>query len=376
MQLLRLRSFCVLQLKPNKTDHTGLTNLHRACEVGDLAQVKYLISIGANVNKTSNRLHSLTTPLIFAATHGHHSIVSVLIKAGAEVDTGDLQGNTPLFKAASYGHTECVERLLNAGANPNVKNRYDTICIQYAALQGHCDVVKMLLQHGADVNAKSERNEPFPLIAASMRGHVTVVEEMLKYNPQLNNVYEESHYTALYAASLSFMMSLYELQDSSLQLSCITNLIMKGSKLSSKCLDVARIHFMGSFSKRKDYVLFFRLLVRAFAYNSSDAECVQYYRKLFQHATRLGTFKWRFVQLLISAGFTPSSQQLNSLAQHFTGDEKTALDKFVTTPRSLQDQAVVVVRTQLQANVMCSLTHLEIPDHIKDYITLINLTDI
>ena len=306
--------------------------------------------------------------------------MSLLIQAGAEVDTKDLQGNTPLFKAASYGHTECVELLLNAGANPNVRNKYNTICIQYAALQGHSDVVKLLLQHGADVNAKSERNEAFPLIAASMRGHITVVEEMLKFNPELDNFYRGKHYTALYGACSSYLESLNGLRNngSSLQfhLSCITKLIMMGSRLSSTCLDL--LHSGSSYPHlvTPDYILFFCLLLRAFAYNGSDTDCVQCYTKLFEHATQLGGYKWRFVLLVISAGFTPSPEQLNKLSHTFTADQKSALDKFVTTPRSLQDQSCVMVRRQLQPNVMCRIKQLQIPYHISDYITLINLTDI
>ncbi|KAJ3078756.1 hypothetical protein HK102_004263 [Quaeritorhiza haematococci] len=60
------------------------------------------------------------TPLHLAASHGHHRVVFILAKAGAQVDAV-CENGTPLHMAARHGFANVVRVLIGAGADPNVR---------------------------------------------------------------------------------------------------------------------------------------------------------------------------------------------------------------------------------------------------------------
>ena len=74
------------------------------------------------------------TPLHYAATFSKNpEILSLLIKAGADVNAKDACGNTPLHGAASYNENpEILTILLNAGADVNAKNDGGTTPLDWA----------------------------------------------------------------------------------------------------------------------------------------------------------------------------------------------------------------------------------------------------
>lgn len=60
------------------------------------------------------------TPLHLAAMEGHAESVKYLLSVGAEVDAKNVVGWTPLLWASATGATECVEILVEAGADVNL----------------------------------------------------------------------------------------------------------------------------------------------------------------------------------------------------------------------------------------------------------------
>lgn len=79
-----------------------------------------LIRSGSDVNETHPG--NQWTPLLAAAAGGHPKMCDVLIKAGANLNAQDANGNTPLHLARAGGHTKTASVLLAAGADPNIKN--------------------------------------------------------------------------------------------------------------------------------------------------------------------------------------------------------------------------------------------------------------
>ncbi len=61
------------------------------------------------------------TPLAYAAKHGHHDVVSILLAKGADPTSGGSDGLTPLHRAASQGRIGAARVLLNAGVDPLIK---------------------------------------------------------------------------------------------------------------------------------------------------------------------------------------------------------------------------------------------------------------
>ena len=102
-------------------DDASMPMIHRACQRGDFHTVKRLLVEDPNV------VHETTDtddqPLHFACWQKHESIVALLIKHGADVNSrGDFQ-QTPLHYAVFEGDeysTPVVQLLLVAGADPNL----------------------------------------------------------------------------------------------------------------------------------------------------------------------------------------------------------------------------------------------------------------
>mmetsp|Transcript_48161 Transcript_48161/g.114607 ORF Transcript_48161/g.114607 Transcript_48161/m.114607 type:complete len:169 (+) Transcript_48161:29-535(+) len=94
--------------------------LHGPAAAGDESTVKRLINQGAQVNSQDE---DGWTPLRWAVQHGHMSIMRLLIKAGAEVDTRfGKKEKTSLHHAAYQGREDVCKLLLEAKAEVNPKD--------------------------------------------------------------------------------------------------------------------------------------------------------------------------------------------------------------------------------------------------------------
>jgi hypothetical protein len=81
------------------------TPLTAACKGGNVSVVEELVKAGADVNLQDD---DGNTPLIAACEGGHVSVVTELVKAGADVNLQDDDGNTPLIAACEGGHVSVV----------------------------------------------------------------------------------------------------------------------------------------------------------------------------------------------------------------------------------------------------------------------------
>ena len=72
----------------------GRTELHMACESGDLLHVKHLVNCGADVNALTSLGES---PLFYAAYFGYSDIVLFLKSCGGDLNNQTAYGETPLL---------------------------------------------------------------------------------------------------------------------------------------------------------------------------------------------------------------------------------------------------------------------------------------
>ena len=71
----------------DKRDADGLTKLHHAAKKGDLAEVKRLVSAGADVNcGTAGRFEFGKPALHIASQYGHLEVVRFLLDSGADIE--------------------------------------------------------------------------------------------------------------------------------------------------------------------------------------------------------------------------------------------------------------------------------------------------
>uniref|UniRef100_A0A8C3TDE1 Ankyrin repeat domain 17 n=1 Tax=Chelydra serpentina TaxID=8475 RepID=A0A8C3TDE1_CHESE len=97
--------------QPEHESEGGRTPLMKAARAGHVCTVQFLISKGANVNRTTaNNDH---TVLSLACAGGHLAVVELLLAHGADPTHRLKDGSTMLIEAAKGGHTSVVCYLLD-----------------------------------------------------------------------------------------------------------------------------------------------------------------------------------------------------------------------------------------------------------------------
>jgi ankyrin repeat protein len=157
-------------------DKNGLTPLLVAIKNGHADVVSMLIKAGSNLESQGG---GGRTPLMWAAAGGHTDVVILLMDKGADVKTVDSDGQTPLLAAAENGHTAVVEVLLEQESDFEFKVSGGRTPLFWAAEKGHEEIVRLLRDLGADTETR-DANDQTPLIVAARYGHEAVVRLLLQ----------------------------------------------------------------------------------------------------------------------------------------------------------------------------------------------------
>jgi ankyrin repeat protein len=133
----------------------------------------------AQLNFLSSKGH---TALLLAAALGNLPIVQELLKAGAEVDIPDKDGDTPLLIACQgdkKSHLEIAKLLIEKKADVNFRNNNGVTCLHRATFNNNVDMLNILLAHGANVNAKNVIKQ-YPLHLAAEKGFTEIAELLIQ----------------------------------------------------------------------------------------------------------------------------------------------------------------------------------------------------
>jgi len=139
------------QAAPAPAGDASAVALHKACEDGDLNQVKTLLDQGAPIDGPSGKYGF--TPLIAAAADGHLEVLNYLIQKQAKLDTSDKEGSTPLLHACWEDKTDCALALINAGAHVNYASNANRTPLMYASMKGNDAIVAALIAHQVKLDA-------------------------------------------------------------------------------------------------------------------------------------------------------------------------------------------------------------------------------
>ncbi|PSN47477.1 hypothetical protein C0J52_01951 [Blattella germanica] len=126
------------------------------------------------------------TPLSRAANKGNVAQVKELLSLGADVNIANFSGWTPLHVASCNGHVQACNELLSAeNVNLNARTNYMWTPLHWASSNGHMSVVKLLLSKGADGTLMTIAGQTAAQIA-SVKNHKEVshyIKKFLSFHP-------------------------------------------------------------------------------------------------------------------------------------------------------------------------------------------------
>lgn len=122
----------------NHLNASGESPLMLAALNGELDLSEKMVKKGADVNKTG------WTPLHYAASNGHVTVIKLLLENHAYIDAESPNGSTPLMMAGMYGSVEAVKLLLEEGADPLLKNQQGLTALEFAKTGKRPDATEIL----------------------------------------------------------------------------------------------------------------------------------------------------------------------------------------------------------------------------------------
>ena len=123
-----------------------------AAVANDVGTLRMLLQLGASAKQITSRYDG--TALIAAAHLGHDEVVKMLIEAGAPLDHVNNLGWTALIESIVLGdggkrHTETLRALVKAGANFNLADRNGQTPLALARSKRYMAMVQILQKAGA-----------------------------------------------------------------------------------------------------------------------------------------------------------------------------------------------------------------------------------
>ncbi|HEY6457576.1 MAG TPA: ankyrin repeat domain-containing protein [Steroidobacteraceae bacterium] len=171
--------------RPKDENHGGFTPLIYAARIGCIDCAKVLLKAHADINLPDP---DGETALLLSIINMHFDFASYLITAGADVNRWDFYGQTPLYAAIDMA-------TLPSGGRPDLPSEDKTLPLQ---------VADQLLKGGANVNAQLKLRPPYrngvfdrggdqvlstgatPLLVAAKSGNNDAVKLLLKYHPMVD----------------------------------------------------------------------------------------------------------------------------------------------------------------------------------------------
>ena len=132
---------------------------------GDLKSAGELLRAGANPNAMDGEGQ---TALHYAAYQGNTDAAKLLLAARADVNVRDASGLTPLHAAAFEGRVLLASLLLQKGAAVGPRDAAGNTPLHYAVLGDHVEMAALLLGTGAEPLAVNARGQSPAQIAQAM----------------------------------------------------------------------------------------------------------------------------------------------------------------------------------------------------------------
>ena len=158
-----------------------IMNIVDAVENGDLRALKILVENGADVNKKEGDWSAL----MLASANRNIEAVKYLLSIGADLEIkygGGFPHFTALGWAAVYGFTDIAKILVDNGADTNCVEEDGTTLLMHILIteDPNPEVIQLLLENGADASATSKGGIT-PLQVATSYGHIEIAKMIQNY---------------------------------------------------------------------------------------------------------------------------------------------------------------------------------------------------
>lgn len=172
-------------------DNSSMTPIHHAAELGNVSIVELLAKNGADLNSKTDKGW---TPLHFAVARSHTNVVRFLLEKKVNVNHQTSAGITPLMLASGLAYNpEIVKMLLQAGADVNLKDQFGNTAISLvASVPDEYVVSEMLIKAGASVNVRDVITGFTPLHHAAARDNAKLAKMLISAGADVNALTTEN----------------------------------------------------------------------------------------------------------------------------------------------------------------------------------------
>lgn len=186
---------------PHVKSKEGKTSFYLACEVQNFAALKFLVE-NCKVELIKNEPnYQKVSPLLISTYHKHIEIVKYLISIGCDINQTDEEENTPLFLASELNSLELVKFFIENGAisHPDMEG---VTPIHIASRKGNLEIVKYLVSIGTNFNHE-DKGKRTSFWSACSNGHMAVAKFLaaigadVKAGTPFFNVCQHSHLDVL-----------------------------------------------------------------------------------------------------------------------------------------------------------------------------------
>ena len=176
----------------NIVDTCGNTALINATLIDNSKRIELLLKSGADVNKVN--FYGETAVTIAAINEGFHSL-KLLMEGGADLSL--VSHKKIVIRTMGLEMSDSIVKLLiKSGADVNTTGSTDLSPLYLQAMSGNVEMLKLLIKAGADVNY-GNGNKGTALVATACNGHLNCARVLLKANAKINtnwcNLYVSSH---------------------------------------------------------------------------------------------------------------------------------------------------------------------------------------
>ena len=155
----------------------------RAAETCDVQKLRQLIPTG-DINQVIKPYNQ--TALINAAQMGWEPIAVELIKAHANIDQADINGDTALNYSAEFQNPRITKLLLDAGANPDIADKWNQTPLIKCTTKNNWEGFLMLLEKKLDLNFGSDSGAGTALHYAVGHGTVPMIDALIRRGANVN----------------------------------------------------------------------------------------------------------------------------------------------------------------------------------------------